>query len=124
MMEALATHLSRQNQKILPWSKVARWLDGFLNQHAEIRERYQDKPAEVLNQDFREATFCLRPDDEKDGFRFAHTSLYEYFLALHLVRALEENHIEHWNLPLPSDETLDFAGQLLAEDDIFDSAAA
>jgi hypothetical protein len=33
----------------------------------------------VLNQDFRAATFCLRPDDEKDGFRFAHTSLYEYF---------------------------------------------
>ncbi|MBL9154046.1 MAG: TIR domain-containing protein [Verrucomicrobiales bacterium] len=124
MMEALAAHLCRINQKTLPWAKVSKWLDSFLAAHPEIRDRYQDKPAEVLNQDFRAATFCLRPDGEKDGFRFAHTSLYEYFLALHLVRAWEEDRPADWDLPLPSDETLDFAGQLLAEGEKIDPAAA
>jgi len=122
MMEALAAHLCSQNQKMLPWSKISRWLDGFLAQHPEIRDRYRDKPAEVLNQDFRAATFCLRPDEEKDGFRFAHTSLYEYFLAIFLVRGLEENQHAAWDLPMVSDETLDFAGQLLAQGECIDVA--
>lgn len=124
MMEALAAHLAAINQKTLPWAKVAKWLDRFLAAHPEIRDRYGDKPAEVLNQDFRAATFCLRPDTEKDGFRFAHTSLFEYFLALHLVHALEENRPTAWDMPLPSDETLDFAGQLLAEGEKVDAVAA
>ena len=115
MMEELAAHLCSINQKTLPWNKVAKWLDTFLNRHPEIQQRYQDKPAEVLNQDFRAATFCLRPDSEKDGFRFAHTSLYEYFLALHLVKALEESRLAAWDLPLPSNETLAFAAQMLME---------
>lgn len=115
LMQAIAAHLARLNQKTLPWEKVARWLDGFLAAHPEIQGRYPGKSAEVLNQDFRTATLVLRPDSESDGFRFAHTSLYEYFLALHLARALEEGHPADWDLPLPSDETLDFFGQLLAE---------
>ncbi len=124
MMEELASHLCRTNQKKLPWSKVSQWLDGFLNRHPEVRDRYKDKPAEVLNQDFRAATFCLRPDSEKDGFRFAHTSLYEYFLALHLIRALEENRLPAWDLPMPSDETLDFSAQMLTEGEQVETSKA
>lgn len=121
MMEALAGHLCTINQRTLPWKKVATWLDGFLQAHPEIRGRYADKSASVLNQDFRTATLCLRPDGERDGFRFAHTSLYEYFLALRLARQLEENCGNAWDFPLPSDETLDFFGQLLAEGEQFDA---
>jgi WD domain, G-beta repeat/Pentapeptide repeats (8 copies) len=46
-------------------------------------------------------------------FRFAHTSLQEFFLAGYLHRALVEGGLEDWALPRPSRETLDFLGQLL-----------
>jgi hypothetical protein len=90
--------------------------------HPEIRGRYADKSAEVLNQDFRTATLCLLPDGERDGFRFAHSSLYEYFLALHLAHQLEQRRLDAWDFPLPSDETLEFFGQLLAEGEKVDAA--
>src|SRR5207302_1993305 len=41
--------------------------------------------------------------------------LQEYFLACHLGRALDEGALERWDLDLPSLETLDFVGQLLAQ---------
>ncbi|MEZ6143712.1 MAG: TIR domain-containing protein [Zavarzinella sp.] len=124
MMEELSAHLCSINQKLIPWRKVSKWLDHFLNQHPEIRERYNEVPAEVLNQDFRAATFCLRPDSEEEGFRFAHTSLYEYFLALYLVRALEDGRFSSWDLQLPSDETLDFAAQMLMDHNDVDTNKA
>ncbi|MBK1884404.1 TIR domain-containing protein, partial [Luteolibacter pohnpeiensis] len=114
MMQALAAHLQSQNQKMLSWTRISKWLDSFLAAHPAIRDRYMDKPAEVLNQDFRAATMVLRPDSEKDGFRFAHSSLGEYFLALHLALALEQGDHTAWDLPMASDETFDFLGQLLA----------
>jgi WD40 repeat protein/nucleoside phosphorylase len=48
-------------------------------------------------------------------FRFAHTSLREFFLALYLFGAIRDDTPERWSMPTPSDETFDFLGQLIAE---------
>jgi hypothetical protein len=69
---------------------------------------------DVLKEDLRTATFILRPDTEEKHFRFAHTSLQEFFLASYLARALRERAASRWDLPMPSAETLDFFGQILA----------
>ena len=47
-----------------------------------------------------------------EAFRFAHTSLQEYFLACYLVEALETGRAEAWALPMPSRETFDFMVEL------------
>ena len=92
-----------------------------------------------LQADLRNATFVARAPD--DGFRFAHTSFSEYFLARRLARALTEapvgrsrwahltqggssepapipsaSQADHWwSVPVPSRETLQFLGQALTE---------
>jgi hypothetical protein len=66
-----------------------------------------------MKEDLRTATFLVREGD--DRFRFAHTSLQEYFLAGYLRRALVEENPEAWDLPNVSPETLDFLGQWLEE---------
>ncbi|MBI4657388.1 MAG: TIR domain-containing protein [Verrucomicrobia bacterium] len=115
-MESLAADLWRDNAREWPWSRVAEWLDTFLYENPVIAARYsRDKiPADILNQDFRTATFFLRPDTSKDGFRFAHTSLLEFFLACRLLKCLTQTGAAAvWDLPMPSLETFDFAGQIL-----------
>ena len=116
MMERLAADLWRDNAREWPWARVAAWLDIFLYENPVIADRYsRDKvPTDILNQDFRTATFFLRPDSSKDGFRFAHTSLLEFFLASRLIISLAQTGAAAvWDLPMPSLETFDFAGQIL-----------
>jgi uncharacterized protein YjbI with pentapeptide repeats len=69
----------------------------------------------LLKEDLRTATFLAR--EGEDQFRFAHTSLLEFFLACHLYRALLDGVMEQWAIPLASRESLDFLGQLLVEDE-------
>ena len=71
---------------------------------------------EQLEEDLRTATFLTRGDGEDPslgGFRFAHTSLQEFFLADYLLSGAREDRPERWDLPVPSVETLDFLGQML-----------
>ncbi|MDR1806886.1 MAG: tripartite tricarboxylate transporter permease, partial [Propionibacteriaceae bacterium] len=70
-----------------------------------------------LNEALRNATFLSRVDKTaNDGaFRFAHTSLQEFFLSEYLLRALRDDAPERWAMRVPSRETLDFLGQSLAE---------
>lgn len=116
MMECLAADLWRENSREWPWNKVAEWLDTFLYDHPVVASRYarESVPTDILSQDFRTATFLLRPDASRNGFRFAHTSLQEYFLACRLVKALASSDVAAvWDLPMPSLESFDFAGQIL-----------
>ena len=117
LMEGLAVDLSISQSREWQWEKMEEWLDEFLAENPRIANRYQEK-AEVLNQDFRNATAVVRPAEEKSQFRFAHTSLQEYFLACWMVRSLRSGLFERWeNLPRPSDETLIFFGQLLSQEE-------
>src|SRR5262249_32487656 len=68
-------------------------------------------------EDLRTATFLARQDGSdpsKGEFRFAHTSLQEYFLAEYLLMAARVNRLERWSMTPPNVETLDFLGQMLS----------
>ncbi len=115
----LAAHLAallwREGSGLLPIERLEDWLHGWLADAPELRARYARLHPEQLEEDLRTATFLIRDDGAGGGFRFAHTSLLEYFLAEYLLAALRADRPADWTLPIPSRETLDFLGQLLAE---------
>ena len=118
LMQALAAALWRDNAREWPWDQVEEWLEDFLHRHPALQQAVANHPITTLQQDFRTATFFLRPDSSAETFRFAHTSLQEYFFASHLLRALDpkfdsSSSHEAWDLPQPSLETFNFLGQLL-----------
>ena len=115
LMEDIAADMWREGAGEWPWRRVLDWLTQRLDERAVWHARYfrPGVPLELLEEDFRTATFVLRPDDSQDRFRFAHTSLQEYFLARYLHRALLEARHQKWEMGVPSPETLDFLGQLI-----------
>jgi WD40 repeat protein/uncharacterized protein YjbI with pentapeptide repeats len=113
LMEALAAALSRSGEKQWDVDRLEEWFDEFLYRNPAIASAYANKDRALLKEDLRTATFVLRPDTEAKHFRFAHTSLQEYFLASHLFRALADKADAEWDLPMVSLETLDFLGQIL-----------
>jgi uncharacterized protein YjbI with pentapeptide repeats len=113
LMEEIAAEMWQDGSREWPWRRVLAWLGKRLVRDEVLRSRYAKDAPEILEEDFRTATFVLRPDDSQEGFRFAHTSLQEYFLARYLLQALVDNEPGKWAIPFPSPETLDFLGQLL-----------
>lgn len=112
LMEQLAAQLARDRRSDWAVDSVDHWLVELLNLKPEIKAHYPDSPIELLKEDLRTATFIVR--EGEDHFRFAHTSLQEFFLACHLKRALLEQAFDRWQWLLSlSDETLNFLGQLL-----------
>ncbi|MBM3784953.1 MAG: NACHT domain-containing protein [Acidobacteria bacterium] len=103
LMEELAAELARRGQRSWTARELEVWMAGQGRHTADL----------LAEQDVRNATFLVR---EGDGFRFAHSSLQEYFLAGYLRRALEEGRPEDWAFAQGvSRETLDFLGQSLQE---------
>jgi WD40 repeat protein/uncharacterized protein YjbI with pentapeptide repeats len=113
LMEDLAAALWRDGSKEWDAARLEDWLDEYLAASPTLTAAYANKDRAVLKEDLRTATFVLRPTSEAKYFRFAHTSLQEYFLAAHLKRALDDGKLSRWALPDLSWETLDFLGQLL-----------
>ncbi len=111
LMEHIAARLWRAGRRTWAARQMEDWLAGFLKQHPAVAMHYEKKDLEVLKKDLRTATFLV--GGRRTEFRFAHTSLQEFFLAGFLLRALREGRAEDWDMPRPSDETLDFLGQLL-----------
>ncbi len=112
LMEYIAAELVRSKQRVWTATELDQWLMDFLMAHPRIAAHYEGVKRDLLKEDLRTATFLVR---ENDGFRFAHTSLQEYFLSAYLRRALIEGRAENWALPGISKETLDFLGQSLEE---------
>ncbi len=113
LMEALAAELWKRGTRQLPFTKVADWLDDYFIQHPALAGAYANKERTLLKEDLRTATFITRPDSE--NFQFAHSSLAEFFLASHLYKSLENGDLNEWEIALPSQETLEFLGQLFAQ---------
>jgi WD40 repeat protein/nucleoside phosphorylase/uncharacterized protein YjbI with pentapeptide repeats len=121
----LAAHLWRQESRGLTARELESWLGQWLTEQ-DPHAAFQLKPRELLHEDLRNSTFLKRNDNASDAqdsrFEFAHTSLLEFFLAQYLLNALREGGApdglvrQRWVLTKPSDETLDFLGQMLAED--------
>jgi len=114
LMEYVAAELVRAGLRAWTASQLEQWLMDFLDANRRIASHYDGKARELLKEDLRTATFLVR-DEKSDRFRFAHTSLQEYFLAHYLRRALEAGDFEDWALRGVSPETLDFLGQSLLE---------
>ncbi len=112
----LAAHLWRSGRNALPVGELNDWFHSWIDTDPALRSRYFPATPEQIEEDLRTATFLARQDDDQaSAFRFAHTSLMEFFLASHLLDALTRREQTAWALPVPSRETLDFLGQLLTE---------
>jgi WD40 repeat protein len=114
LMEHFAAALWRAGARSWSVGDLEQWLVDFLEARPNLAAHYHGKAREQLKEDLRTATFLVREGD--DQFRFAHTSLQEYFLAGYLRRALVEGRPEAWDLPRVSRESLDFLGQWLFEE--------
>ncbi len=120
LMERLAYKLWAEQIKSLDYQAIENWLiDQLLaDRRWEMQYRHfieKENGLDILQQDLRNATFIVHAND--DHFRFAHTSIMEYFLARALHRALVEAHPDIWAIKPPSAETLDFLGELIAARD-------
>jgi WD40 repeat protein len=114
LMEELAAKLHDEERQDLPADLLDEWLAQRFRDSDALRH-YPPALAELFKTDLRTATFVVRMEFgvDSDLFRFAHTSLAEYFLACHLVRALQQQRPECWGVALPSKETLDFVAQII-----------
>ncbi|OYT92375.1 MAG: hypothetical protein CFE43_08915 [Burkholderiales bacterium PBB3] len=95
------------------------WFDRWL--HAKgPHSRYVNMPRDVLYEDLRNSTFLKRIDQAdaptQSRLEFAHTSLFEFFLARGLMEAVRNHQRTHWQMGQVSNETLNFLGQLLEAD--------
>ncbi|KOV79886.1 hypothetical protein ADL03_35370, partial [Nocardia sp. NRRL S-836] len=125
LMEEIAAGLWRSGKNAWSPAEVDDWLLGALDQRPDLLRHYRGHLPDLWTADFRTATFLKR---EGDTFRFAHRSLFEYFLARYLFRTLCEingagRDIEAVAMPVPSPETLDFLGQLIAAEPVEPLAA-
>lgn len=115
LMNHLAAWSWRRGQRTLPVDALEDWFITWLHEDPALRARYRDVHADKLEEDLRTATFLVRHDGDGGGFRFAHTSMQEFFLSGYLFEALQDDRPERWDLPDPSAETWDFFGQRLLE---------
>ena len=99
LMERFAATLWQRGLRDWSVDDVEQWLMDFFLAHPGIAAHYQGKDRELLKEDLRTATFLVRHGE--DRFRFAHTSLQEFFLAGFLYRALRAGRPEDWALPAP-----------------------
>ncbi len=106
LMEHLAAELTRRGVRELGYERVEDWLDRFIAARPKWEGVYRATDREILKEDLRTATFIVRPDEKK--FRFAHTSLQEYFLAGYLLHGLMAGEADSCRLPPPSSETFNF----------------
>jgi WD40 repeat protein len=115
LMARLAAWAWRRGGRLIESRHLEGWLHEQLEE-PEFSRRYALIDKDKLEEDLRTATFVVREDTAKmSGFRFAHSSIQEFFLARYLVDAIEAGQRERWVLPMPSNETLDFLGQLIDE---------
>ncbi|MBT9096115.1 NACHT domain-containing protein [Methylovulum psychrotolerans] len=114
----LAAELWRSGRRVFAVGDLESWLHGWLETQPDLKPRYRRLHPDQLEEDLRTATFLARQDADQPqecGFRFAHTSMQEFFLADYLFNAIRTDHAKQWAMPRPSRETLDFLGQMLAE---------
>jgi WD40 repeat protein/nucleoside phosphorylase len=120
----LAAHLWKTRSSSLPVDDLEEWFHDWLEAQPKIYRLYEKLDRTLLEEDMRNTTFLSRVDRTANdsSYRFAHTSLQEFFLAEFLVDAIRKNESQLWEgdssqekILCPSVETLDFMGQILAE---------
>ena len=119
LMMLLARKLATDGALGITAHSLEQWFDHWLHAQGPA-SRYHAHPRELLYSDVRNSTVLKRSDDANDAsnsrFEFAHTSLFEYFLACSLLDGVRRDDREAWAIRLVSDETLTFFGELLTID--------
>ncbi len=127
LMAHLAAWLWQRGQRLIAAADLEPWFHDWLDSQPALRRRYAAVDRDKLEEDLRTATFLVREDGAGNnaaepgdagpasGFRFAHSSMQEYFLAEHLLDALQHNRRADWALPLVSAETRRFLQDCLRE---------
>ena len=111
VMQALAAEMWREGARQWSHARLKTWLYTLIERTPGWGFRYGAK-ADVLAKDLRTATFLVRAGES--DFRFAHTSLQEYFLSGYLLDALldgVDSAATRWQGLAPSSETVDFMWQ-------------
>ncbi|MBY0541216.1 MAG: NACHT domain-containing protein [Campylobacterales bacterium] len=116
IMRDLSAYMWNQEIRELIYPDLDDWFNKWLLSKPDIYLQYQHENMEKLKSDLRGATFMVRPSG--DIFRFAHTSLQEFFLAWYLYEAFRNKEFEKFNISIPSSETLCFLVMLLKKDDL------
>ncbi|MFC9664043.1 NACHT domain-containing protein [Nocardia sp. NPDC127606] len=116
LASGLAAWMWRQGARTVELDSIENWLHTQVGDNPRL-VRYKSIDPELLEEELRTATFLVRQDSDDGsrtrGFRFAHTSFQEYFLARHLLEAVALNLPDEWATD-PSDETLGFLAELFA----------
>jgi hypothetical protein len=120
LMADIAAGLWENAKSHLPIRDIERLMWAWFGRHPEIELPYSRVNPQVLEEDLRTATFLTRLDDPKkpksSTFRFAHTSLQEYFLAVYLRDGVKRDDRLTWSMRCPSQEALVFLTQLIVEE--------
>ncbi len=124
IMEELAAEMWSEGAKMWKVEKLESWFDRFLGEtRNEIYKQFKNETPEQLKTDqlktdLRTATFIVRPDTNSPYFRFAHSSLQEFFLAKYMHRALVDGQVDRWTkLRNISRETMCFFAELLMDEE-------
>ncbi len=122
LMKSLAAEVHKRAGEGMKTDELDEWLDEWLYLNPVIRDAYAGMNRETLKKDLRTATFIIR--ETEGSFSFAHTSLQEFFLAGFIVDVLSARKFEPQQLAvcMPSKETLDFVGDMVAIDERKSSA--
>ncbi len=121
LLSSLALTLHQRRRDALGGDALDAWFDEAAQALPKLRRALEGGEG-VANagrflQDLRNASFLVRPGDEE--FRFAHTSVREYFLANAVHKAICEGRGEELDMPMVSRETIGFilARQAVADEE-------
>ena len=115
LMQYLATALWASKQRAWTAAQLDQWLTEFRQSNRSFNLQVVDQSIGSLKEDLRNSTFVTREGDS-DLFRFAHSSMQEFFLAKAMFSALTLNVNDAtrvWSGPIVSDETFGFFAELL-----------
>ncbi|NVB37296.1 PD40 domain-containing protein [Pseudenhygromyxa sp. WMMC2535] len=118
LMRHLAAWTWRRGSRLVPAEALEDWFSDWLARDQTLGRRYASIDRDKLEEDLRTATFLVREDESvngklRSGFRFAHSSMQEFFLSGYLFDAVESDAPAAWDLEDASVETWKFFAQRL-----------
>ena len=113
LMRQMAAWTWARGERTLPASEFEDWFGDWLDSDRRLKRRYGAVHLDKLEENLRTATFLKREDDDAggSGFRFAHTSMQEFFLSEYLWNAVLADQPDRWSFDRVSDEVWDFFAQ-------------
>ncbi len=109
LLNELAMDMWKEGQRSFTISRLEEWLDDWYLKKDKLHHFYIDKLVsnkDFLSDDIRTASFLVRFGES--DFRFAHSSLHEFFVARQMISSLKNNDKNMWQSLKPNREILNF----------------